>query len=177
MVSLRCVKCGDYLNVPESASGTVETCPNCGNVAVVPDIRPSQQEGASATPVAVAGPVYVPYAPGAVSSLVRGIIAVLLLAFLIIPIPKAGRVFDLRVLLYVFPVIAIAPGLRAVRDAKEAKWHLTEYPTKCKGRGMASAGQVLGWIVTVVYLGAWLCMVLSLILMMIASSKVSGVPH
>lgn len=36
MINFRCPKCNDWLNVPESLVGDKETCPNCGNVCIVP---------------------------------------------------------------------------------------------------------------------------------------------
>lgn len=36
MIHFRCPKCNDQLSVPDSMAGQSETCPNCGNAAVVP---------------------------------------------------------------------------------------------------------------------------------------------
>lgn len=38
MINYRCPKCNDQMSVPSSLAGQTETCPSCGNVAIVPPL-------------------------------------------------------------------------------------------------------------------------------------------
>jgi len=38
MIHIKCPKCGDYLSVLAERVGYNETCPNCSNITVVPDV-------------------------------------------------------------------------------------------------------------------------------------------
>lgn len=52
MINLKCPKCGQYMSVSESLAGHDETCPNCGNVNVIPSVGP-----AVSAPAPALGPV------------------------------------------------------------------------------------------------------------------------
>ena len=58
MIHFRCPKCKDQLSVDESLAGQTAECPNCGNVAAVPEALPSADAPAAsnAPPQAVAAP-------------------------------------------------------------------------------------------------------------------------
>jgi hypothetical protein len=38
MIHIKCPKCGDYLSVTPERIGHSETCPNCGNITIIPDV-------------------------------------------------------------------------------------------------------------------------------------------
>jgi hypothetical protein len=38
VIHIKCPKCGDYLSLPIERIGQSETCPNCGNITIVPDV-------------------------------------------------------------------------------------------------------------------------------------------
>lgn len=102
MVSFKCVKCGEVLEVPDSLVGQIETCPSCGNIAVV--TAPAARVMPPPAAIPVAAPVQV-HARGlkgtsglGIAALVLGILACLtcwipFLGLLSLPLSILGCLF------------------------------------------------------------------------------------
>jgi len=71
MISFRCPKCNNWLNVPESVAGSKETCPTCANVSIVPGIptapEPAMPVTRGADPIST-GVVRAPRMPDAMKA-------------------------------------------------------------------------------------------------------------
>jgi hypothetical protein len=121
MIGVNCPGCGERMYVPDSLAGQPVSCPKCSLVVGIPNAAPVPP---AVVPVAYASR-RTKTAPFAVASLVCGILSIPGLAIFL-----SGLVLA---------ILAIVFGELAGRAIKKT-------PDKYTGKGMATAGRLLGWI-------------------------------
>lgn len=117
MIRYICPHCNTQLESPDSMAGQVQACSSCKGAATVPQL------GTALPPVQAGGATYagaapLQNAPGAVASMVCGIVGLI--------------------------VCGIIMGIIALVLGTKAKGHISRAPGQYGGSGMATAGIVLG---------------------------------
>ena len=121
MIRYICPHCNTQLESPDSMAGQVQACSSCNGAATVPQLGtalPPVQVGAGPYAGAAPGAAPLQNAPGAVASMVCGIVGLI--------------------------VCGIIMGIIALILGAQAKGHISRTPGQYGGSGMATAGIVLG---------------------------------